>query len=444
LNSEYQYLLRDRARAVARHTGEYEMPHPGETPSTQSGIRALPRNVWVVTATSFLTDISSEMVVNLIPLFLSSVLGVKTDIIGLIEGIAETTASVLKGFSGWISDRIDERKWLTVAGYGISTAAKPFLYFATSWLGVMAVRFADRVGKGIRTAPRDALVADSIDERHRGMAFGLHRAGDTAGAALGLVIALLVVLATQSGQVTLSRQTFQTIVLLSVVPAALAVLVLAIYVRDVGTRSGQKARVRLTLAGFDRRFRAFLLAVVIFTLGNSADAFLILRANDLGLSVSGVLGMLITFNVVYALVSGPAGALSDRVGRRQLIVGGWLVYGLIYLGFVATTQAWQIWALYAGYGVYYGATEGTAKALVADLVRVDQRGTAYGVYNAVVGVMALPASLVAGVLWQGAFGWQGFGAGAPFLFGALMAFLAVVVVVYALRGAAQRVDGDTF
>lgn len=390
--------------------------------------RALPRNVWIVTLTSFLTDVSSEMVFNLLPLFLSNVIGVKTNIIGVIEGVAESTASLLKVFSGWLSDRLGQRKWLTVAGYGLSSVSKPFLYLVTSWWGVLAVRFSDRVGKGIRTAPRDALIADTIDDHHRGAAFGLHRAGDTAGAALGILVALLVVLAVQSGDVHLERSTFQTLVLISIVPAVLAVMVLAAGARDVPVTQRRQPP-RLTLRGFDRRFRWFLLAVVIFTLGNSADAFVILRAQERGLSVAGILGMLLTFNAVYALISGPAGALSDRTGRQRLIIGGWLAYGLLYLGFGLLGAAWQVWVLYALYGVYYGVTEGTAKALVADLVAPERRGTAYGVYSAAVGVMALPASVLAGILWQGAFGWDGFGARAPFLFGAALALLAVGVFV---------------
>ncbi len=289
---------------------------PRSQSDAQPAWRNLPRNVWIVTLVSFLTDISSEMVFNLLPLFLSNVLGVKTNIIGVIEGIAETTASLLKVFSGWLSDRLHQRKWLTVAGYGLSTISKPFLYLVTSWWGVLGVRFSDRVGKGIRTAPRDALIADSIDEQHRGIAFGLHRAGDTAGAALGILIALLVVLATQSGDVHLERGTFHTIVLISIIPAALAVVALALGARDVPI-AGQRRAPSLTLAGFDLRFRWFLIAVVVFTLGNSADAFLILRAQDRGLSVAGVLGMLLTFNIVYATLAGPAGALSDRIGRRS-------------------------------------------------------------------------------------------------------------------------------
>lgn len=393
-----------------------------------SALRQLPRNIWAVTAASFLTDISSEMLLHLLPLFLANVLGVRTTVIGLIEGLAETTASLLKVFSGWLSDRLGDRKWLTVVGYGVSTAAKPFLYFAASWPMVLAVRFADRVGKGIRTAPRDALLADSIDERRRGLAFGLHRAGDTAGALLGLLIALAVVYALQGIDTTLARPTFQTIVLLSIAPAALAVLALAIGAHNVPI-AGQRPRPRLSLAGFDRRFKRFLVVIVLFTLGNSSDAFLVLRAQTLGLSVAGVMGMLAIFNLVYALVSTPAGALSDRIGRRKVIIGGWLAYAAIYLGFGLAGAAWQIWLLFTLYGLYYGLAEGAGKALVADIVQPAQRGAAYGLYNAAIGLAAFPASLFAGLLWQGVAGWAGLGPSAPFLFGAGMALLAVALLL---------------
>jgi MFS family permease len=397
---------------------------------SKTGLYQLPRNVWVVTATSFLTDVSSEMVINLIPLFLANVLGVRTGTIGLIEGIAETTASLLKVFSGWLSDRLGRRKWLTVAGYTLSTIAKPFLYFAVTWEWVLGVRFSDRVGKGIRTAPRDALVADSIDERQRGLAFGLHRAGDTAGAVVGLSIALAVVWIAQGGGLSLTRATFQRVVLLSIVPAVLAVAVLALGVRDVPASGADRRVPALSLKGFDTRFKGFLLIVILFTLGNSSDAFLILRAQERGLSVLGVMGMLVTFNLVYALISSPAGALSDRIGRQRLIVGGWLAYGLIYLGFAAAGAAWQIWQLFGLYDTYYGLAEGTARAMVADLVRPDQRGTAYGVYSAAVGLTAFPASLIAGVLWQGIGGWAGLGPSAPFLFGAALALVAVALLAW--------------
>ncbi|NLE76983.1 MAG: MFS transporter [Chloroflexi bacterium] len=398
------------------------------------GWRGLPRNVWIVSLTSFLTDISSEMIVNLLPLFLYSVLGAKTSAIGVIEGVAETTASLLKVFSGWFSDRLGQRKWLTVLGYGLSTVAKPFFYLAASWPAVLVIRFLDRVGKGVRTAPRDALIADSVDESQRGLSFGIHRAGDTAGAFLGLLVAFLVVRSLQAGELALQRVTFQQVVLLSIIPAVLAVLVLALGAREAPVQRAA-SRPALSLAGLPRRFVLFLGIVVLFTLGNSSDAFLILRATERGLSVLQVLGMLLTFNAVYSLLSGPAGALSDRIGRRQLILGGWLVYGLIYLGFALAQSGWQVWALYGLYGVYYGLAEGTAKALVADLVPTEQRGTAFGVYSAAVGVTDLPASLAAGFLWQGVGGWSGLGPAAPFYFGAAMALAATVLLALWFRRA---------
>jgi len=373
-------------------------------------------------------DISSEMVINLLPLFLSGVLGVKTNIIGLIEGVAEMTASLLKVFSGWLSDRLRARKWLAVTGYGLSTLAKPFFYWANSWTAIGAVRWADRVGKGVRTAPRDALVADSIAEDQRGLAFGLHRAADTGGAVLGLIIALVAVWLTQTGGGSLQERTFRTIVLLSLIPAALAVLSLALGARDVSV-TGQREAPRFAFKSLGKPFILFMIIVGLFDLGNSSDAFLILRAQERGLSIVGILAMLATFNLIYALVSTPAGSLSDRIGRRKLIVGGWLVYAAIYLGFALAGKGWQVWVLYAIYGLYYGLAYGTAKAMVADIVVPEVRGTAYGTYNAVLGILDLPASLIAGVLWQGIGPWRGFGASAPFLFGAAMALIAAIAMM---------------
>ena len=397
------------------------------TPPHKGSVRDLPRNVWAVSLTSFFMDISSEMVINLLPLFLASVLGVKTNIIGIIEGVAEATASLLKLFSGWFSDRLGARKWLAVTGYGISALAKPFFYFANTWGAVAGARWGDRVGKGVRTAPRDALVADSIDEHQRGLAFGFHRAADTAGAVVGLLIALAIVWFAQSGDVVLAEHTFRTVVLVSLIPAALAVLSLAIGAKEV-TVAGKREAPRFAFKSLGRPFMIFMLIVAIFDLGNSSDAFLVLRAQERGLSVFGVLGMLVTFNLVYTLISTPAGSLSDRIGRRKLIVGGWLAYAVIYLGFGLARTGWHVWTLYALYGVYYGMAYGTAKALVADLVPMELRGTAYGTYNAVLGILDFPASVIAGVLWQGAFGWSGFGASAPFLFGAALALVAAVAM----------------
>ncbi len=383
-------------------------------------LKALPRNVWAVTMTSFLTDISSEMLFHLLPFFLANVLGAGTAVIGLIEGLAETTASLLKIFSGWISDRLKARKWPAVLGYGLSTLAKPFFLIANSWVGVLVIRMADRVGKGIRTAPRDALVADSIDEKHRGLAFGLHRAGDTAGAMIGTLIAAFILWRTPQGAGALTREIFQSVVWWSIIPAVLAVIALAVGAREVTFK--EKGAPQLSLAGFDKRFYWFLGVIVLFTLGNSSDAFLHLRAQERGLDLVQILLMIATLNLVYTVVSGPAGALSDRVGRRRVIVIGWLVYGLIYLGFALTNAAWHLWVLYALYGVYYGMVEGTAKALVADLVPEAQRGTAYGVYNAAVGIAALPASAIAGILWQS------INPAAPFYFGAALALIASLLI----------------
>ena len=390
-------------------------------------IKDLPRNIWAVSFTSFFMDISSEMVINLIPLFLSNVLGIKTNIIGLIEGVAESTASILKLFSGWLSDKLRARKWLAVAGYGISALAKPFFYFANSWGWVAGVRWADRVGKGIRTAPRDALVADSISEEQRGLAFGFHRAADTAGAMVGLLIAFGLVWAAQSSAVSLGLDTFRLIVLVSLVPAALAVLALVIGVQDVKVKGSAKPP-KFAFKSLGKQFMIFMLIVGLFDLGNSSDAFLVLRAQERGMSVLGILGMLAVFNLIYTLVSTPAGKLSDRIDRRKIIIGGWVVYSLVYLGFGLVRSAWQVWALYIIYGLYYGMAYGTAKALVADLVPAELRGTAYGTYNAVLGIIDLPASLIAGILWQGVGGWQGFGPSAPFLFGAALAGAAAVMM----------------
>lgn len=397
--------------------------------SKPATIHDLPRNVWAVGFTSFFMDVSSEMVVNIVPLFLADVLGVQTSIIGLIEGIAEATASILKLFSGWLSDKLGGRKWLAVAGYGFSALSKPFFYIADSWGMIAGVRWADRVGKGIRTAPRDALVADSVTPATRGLAFGFHRAMDTAGAVVGVGIAALAVWLAQKSSLNLTRPTFQTIVLISLLPAFLAVLSLALGAQEVKI-AGQRSLPHISLSNLGKPFTIFLVIVSIFTLGNSSDAFLVLRAQNLGISVVGILLMLVVFNLIYALVSTPAGSLSDRIGRRRLIVGGWLVYAIIYFGFALAQSAWQVWLLYVVYGLYYGMAYGTANALVADLVPAELRGTAYGTYNAVIGLLAFPASLIAGLLWQGLGSWAGFGASAPFYFGGTLALLAALLMIF--------------
>jgi len=373
------------------------------------------------------------MLINLLPLFLVNVLGVRTAVVGLIEGVAEATASLMKLASGALSDYLENRKTLAVIGYGFSALVKPLLYFANSWVWVLGVRFADRIGKGIRTSPRDALLADSSPEDRRGLAFGLHRAADTAGAFTGLIIAAGVVWLSQSAAAELDRSTFQTVVLASIIPAFLAVIILALGVREVPSSHRAGTTRKFRFSGLDRRFWLFLFVLVIFTLGNSADAFIILRAQERGLNVLQVLGMLITFTFIYTVISSPAGALSDRIGRRKVLLAGWFVYSLIYLGFASANSGAQIWLFYGAYGLYYALTEGASRAFVADLVPQAQRGTAYGLYHASIGLAALPASLIAGLLWQGIGAWGGFGPATPFYFGAAMALLAGVLFILLVR-----------
>lgn len=408
-------------------TNQPEISTPSD-PKT-SPLKRLPKNVWAVSLTSFLMDISSEMVINVLPLFLSNVLGIKTNIIGLIEGIAEATSSILKVFSGWLSDKLGSRKWLAVIGYGLSAISKPFFYFANSWRFVAGIRWTDRVGKGIRTAPRDALVADTVEPDQRGLAFGLHRAADTAGAMLGLLISAFLVWRLQASDASFQQKTFQTIVLVSILPAVLAVIALAVGTKEV--KAGQvRSAPKITFKGLGKNFLAFILIVGIFDLGNSSDAFLVLRAQERGMSVLHILLMLAVFNLIYALISTPAGILSDKIGRKKLIIAGWLVYALIYLGFALADTAVHIAVLYVVYGFYYGLTYGTAKAMVGDLVPVELRGTAYGSYNAVLGILDFPASLIAGILWSGVGAWAGFGPSAPFYFGAGMALIATFLFAF--------------
>jgi MFS family permease len=368
------------------------------------------------------------MIFTLLPLFLSNVLGAATTIIGLIGGLSESSDAIFRIFSGWFSDRVGKRKFLAVWGYSISTIAKPFMYLATSWGAVLAIRFSDRVGKGIRTSPRDALVADSVAAGERGRGFGLHRTMDTFGAVLGLAIAAAIVYLVQSGGLELSLKTYQWLVLVGVVPAVLAVLVLLVFVREGRqTSSGSEVGFNFRTAGFDGRFKIFLIIMAVFTLGNSSDFFVILRAQNLGASVFHVVLMLVLFNITYAITSLPAGMLSDKLGRRWLINLGWFIYALVYLGFAVASSLWQIWLLFAIYGVYYGIVEGVARAFVADLVVAEKRGTAYRLYHGVVGLILLPASLIAGWLWQS------ISPAAPFYLGAGLAFLAMLGIMALIR-----------
>lgn len=394
------------------------------------------RNVFFLGWVSLFTDMSSEMIFNVLPLFLLNVLKVGTPIIGLIEGIAEGTASLFKLVSGWLSDRLGRRKSLTVFGYSLSTLSKPFLYIASSWAVVLAVRFADRVGKGVRDAPRDALVADSTADNERGRSFGFHRAMDTAGAVLGIALAALIVYLVEREGLQLTWHAFRALVLSGIGPAVLAVLILLFFVREKkkGAQrkpgepaTAQPVREAPAKTTLDRRFKLFLLIMVLFTLGNSSDAFLILRAQNLGFSVFWVLILFVAFNLVYALAATPAGVISDKLGRRGVIVAGWAIYALSYLGLGLVSAKWEVWLLFALYGLYYGISEGVTRAFVSDLVPVEKRGTAYGWYHAAVGISLLPASVIAGLLWQY------ISPAVTFYFGAGMAGVAMLGLLLFIR-----------
>jgi MFS family permease len=406
---------------------------PLNTDTSGKRVWGLNPNVFFLGIVSFLTDVSSEMIFTLIPLFLSNVLGAATTIIGLIGGLSDSADAIFRIFSGWLSDRIGKRKFLAVAGYSISTVAKPFMYLASTWGVVLGVRFSDRIGKGIRTSPRDALIADSVSPEERGKGFGLHRTMDTLGAVLGLSIAAIVIYLVQGGGLALSLKTYQWLVLIGIVPAVLAVVILVRFVKErerkppsPGTPRPGFNLIKLA-AGFDTRFKVFLAVMAVFTIGNSSDFFVILRAQNLGSSVFHIVLMLVLFNATYAAISLPAGKLSDRLGRRRVIAFGWGVYALVYLGFALATNLWQVWLLFAAYGIYYGIVEGVARAFVADLVPAEKRGTAYGLYHGVVGLTLLPASLIAG--WM----WQAYSPAAPFFFGASLACAAMIGMMVFIR-----------
>ena len=402
------------------------------TETSRKRIWGLNPNVFFLGIVSLLTDISSEMIFTLVPLFLCNVLGAATTIVGLVGGLSESADAIFRIFSGWFSDRIGKRKLLAVLGYSISTVTKPFMYVATSWGMVLGIRFGDRVGKGVRTSSRDALIADSVPAAERGKGFGFHRAMDTSGAVLGLAIAAIIIYLVQGVGWQLSLETYQWIVLVGVIPAVLAVLVLLIFVRERRRQPLQNIPAHLSTStkptgSSDARFKIFLAIMAVFTLGNSSDFFVILRAQNMEVPLIQVMLMLVLFNVTYAVTSLPAGMLSDKVGRQRVIILGWFIYALVYLGFALASNIWQVWLLFACYGIYYGIVEGVARAFVADLITEEKRGTAYGLYHGVVGLTLLPASLIAGWLWDTV------NPAAPFYFGAGLAFIAMLSMMALVR-----------
>lgn len=385
-------------------------------------------NVLVLGFASLLTDASSEMIYPLLPLFVSSLPGGSAAFLGVIEGLAETTASILKLVSGSWSDRVRCRKGLVAGGYGVSAVARPLMALAASPLAVLLVRMADRVGKGVRTSPRDALIADSTPADQRGKAYGFHRSMDHAGAVLGPLLATIALF--------FAANDLRTVFWLSAIPGLLAVVLILCKVRETPRQLPLAAAARPLLPASlpTGPVRGYLLILLIFTLGNSSDAFLLLKASQSGMSASQVALLWTAFHVVKMLATMPFGALSDRIGRKQVIICGWGVYAASYVGFALAVSQWQIWAVFLVYGIFYGLTEGVEKAFVADLAPAAERGTVFGWFNLAIGIGALPASMIFGAIWT----WGS--PAAAFSFGASLAAVAALLLSL-LPVAATGTDG---
>ena len=407
---------------------------PGKLDESKPGLlsraRRLPQNVLALSFVSFLNDASSEIIYPFLPLFLSVTLGATPRVIGVIEGTAESVSSLLKLFAGHFSDRHGRRKGLVVFGYALASFTRPLLGFMVSWPQALGIRVTDRIGKGIRSAPRDAMIADSAAPAERGLAFGFHRAMDHAGAVVGPLLGygILTLIAANRNAPTASD--YRTLFLIASVPALAAVLVAAFVVREK-KRAAPAAPadaappappLRLSLSGFDGNFKRFLAVVALFTLSNSSDAFLLLRAREAGVSTSTIPLLWAALHVSKVVSSFVGGDLSDHLGRKRLIVSGWLLYAAVYAGFAFVSSVGVAWALFLVYGIYFGLAEGAEKALVADLVSPARRGAAYGMYNLAFGITVLPASLLMGALWD----WRG--ATTAFLVSAAIGVVAALLL----------------
>ncbi len=380
-------------------------------------------NIILLGITSLLTDISTEMVYPILPIFLVAQLGASPAILGVIEGVAESLASFMKFFSGYWSDKIKLRKPFTIFGYTFSTLGKFFLYISTSWGYVLFGRIVDRFGKGIRTAPRDALIAETTAPEKRGAAFGLHRAMDTLGALIGVIIAYYLVVE-YKGQM-------RNVFLFSLIPAALGVFILFLIKEKNKVEFNietKPKKIELKWSSLDKRLKFFLIFTFIFTLGNSSNQFLLLKAKALGNPLPKVILFYLVYNVFYLLFAYPAAKLSDKIGRKKLLVLGYLFYGLVYIGFAVNRNANAFWVLFAVYGLYMAFTEGVEKALVADISPVNLKATVMGLHAMLVGIGLLPASIIAGLLWK--YG----GAETPFYFGGFMGIIASIGLWFILKG----------
>jgi MFS family permease len=418
--------------------GKIEMKMKKKTMQSVEG-KSDVKNIVSLGLTSFFNDTASEMIYPLLPAFLAIQLGAGPAGLGLVEGVAETTSSVLKYYSGWLSDRWRKRKPIFVFGYLFSNLVRPLTGIVTSWLHVFLLRFADRVGKGLRTAPRDAILADSATIKHRALAFSFHRAMDHSGALLGPIIAWFLM-------AKLGMQ-YREVFLMSAIPGVLVVLTVIFLVRErisavddpgrvislKNLNGGSRSRnetgkiieggTKLSNEGkFHKSFHHYLFIIIVFTLGNSSDAFLLLLAQNKGIALALLPILWGVFHVSKMTFSFLGGWLGDRWSKRGIITAGWLVYGLVYLGFAFSSSALHIWLLFVIYGIYFGFTEGSEKALVADLVSKERYGRAYGLYNLAIGIGALPASLIFGSLWQ-LFGYR-----TAFITGASLSIMAAMLL----------------
>ncbi|HJT28554.1 MAG TPA: MFS transporter [Pyrinomonadaceae bacterium] len=397
--------------------------------------RGLPRNVFAIGLVSLLNDASSEIIYPLLPIFLASSLGASARAIGTIEGLAESISSLLKLFAGYLSDRLAKRKLLVVAGYSVASIARPLLAFAQTWTQVLAIRLTDRIGKGIRTAPRDAMIADTVRVEQRGIAFGFHRAMDHAGAVIGPLVGYLLVILFVANAKSPTTGEFSKIFIAASVPALIAVLVAIFFMRESPQQEGHGSEIKkLSLRGFDSNFKRFLLVLALFTLSNSSDSFLILRAMDSGVSVAVIPLLWAAHHGMKVLSSLFGGDLSDRLGRKRLIVAGWILYAAVYAGFAFATHQASLWVLFLVYGIYFGLAEGAEKALVADLVRPEQRGTAYGLYNLAFGITVFPASFLMGTIWD----WKG--PAVAFLVSAFMGATAALLLLILVKPHPENVS----
>jgi MFS family permease len=374
----------------------------------------IPKNVKYLGFVSFLNDVASEIIYPLLPVFLSVYIGVGTTFIGLVEGIAESTASLLKLFSGWFSDKIKKRKLLAVIGYSISSVIRPFIAISSAGWHIITLRFLDRVGKGIRTSPRDALISESTPPEHIGRAFGFHRSLDHLGAIVGPIITF--------GLLSIFNNDLRSVFLFASIPGAFVIIFISVFVKEKAPAKEIKPLPKLSFKIFDKNFKSFLYAVGLFTLGNSSDAFLLLRAKSSGIAIELLPILWIVLHIVKFSSSYPAGILSDRIGRKPTIITGWLIYAIVYLSFGFVDQSYQVWILFAVYGLFYGLTEGVEKAFISDMIPPEIKGTAFGVYNFVIGIFALPASLLFGLLWDS------MGASFAFFTGALLAFVSMIIL----------------